>query len=115
MSIVDVKQIVENKKVKLKREILDLRDKGIVPKLAVILANDSDASRVYVGRKRKLCHELGIEETEYLFDEKVTTEDLNMLKNGIIDPFKVSRIALEISASVASTLLTTECVVINKK
>ena len=46
MSIVDVKQIVENKKVKLKREILDLRDKGIVPKLAVILANDSDASRV---------------------------------------------------------------------
>ena len=76
MSIVDVKQIVENKKVKLKREILDLRDKGIVPKLAVILANDSDASRVYVGRKRKLCHELGIEETEYLFDEKVTTENI---------------------------------------
>ncbi len=76
MSIVDVKQIVENKKVKLKREILDLRDKGIVPKLAVILANDSDASRVYVGRKRKLCHELGIEETEYLFDEKVTTDNI---------------------------------------
>ena len=76
MSIVNVKEIVENKKVKLKREILDLRDKGVVPKLAVILANDSDASRVYVGRKRKLCSELGIEETEYLFDEKVTTEDL---------------------------------------
>lgn len=76
MSIVNVKEIVENKKVKLKREILDLRDKGVVPKLAVILANDSDASRVYVGRKRKLCSELGIEETEYLFDEKVTTGDL---------------------------------------
>jgi methylenetetrahydrofolate dehydrogenase (NADP+)/methenyltetrahydrofolate cyclohydrolase len=76
MSIVNVKEIVENKKVKLKREILDLRDKGIIPKLAVILANDSDASRIYVGRKRKLCSELGIEETEYLFDEKVTTEGL---------------------------------------
>jgi len=76
MSIVNVKGIVENKKIKLKREILDLRDKGVVPKLAVILANDSDASRIYVGRKRKLCSELGIEETEYLFDEKVTTEDL---------------------------------------
>ena len=76
MSIVNVKEIVENKKLKLKREILDLRDKGIVPKLAVILANDSDASRVYVGRKRKLCSELGIEETEYIFDEKVKTEDL---------------------------------------
>jgi len=76
MSIVNVKEIVEDKKVKLKREILDLRDNGVVPKLAVILANDSDASRVYVSRKRKLCSELGIEETEYLFDEKVTTEDL---------------------------------------
>lgn len=76
MGIVNVKEIVDNKKLKLKREILDLRDKGIVPKLAVILANDSDASRVYVGRKRKLCSELGIEETEYIFDEKVKTEDL---------------------------------------
>lgn len=76
MSIVNVKEIVENKKIRLKREILDLRDRGVVPKLAVILANDSDASRVYVGRKRKLCSELGIEETEYLFDEKVTTQDV---------------------------------------
>ena len=76
MSIVNVKEIVENKKIKLKREILDLRDNGVVPKLAVILANDSDASRIYVGRKRKLCTELGIEETEYLFDENVTTSDL---------------------------------------
>jgi len=40
------------------------------------LANDSDASRVYVGRKRKLCQEMGIDETEYIFDEKVTTEML---------------------------------------
>lgn len=76
MSIVNVKEIVENKKKKLKREIMELRDEGIIPKLAVILANDSDASRVYVGRKRKLCQEMGIDETEYIFDEKVTTEML---------------------------------------
>jgi len=76
MSIVNVKDIVENKKKNLKREIMELRDEGIIPKLAVILANDSDASRVYVGRKRKLCQEMGIDETEYIFDEKVTTEML---------------------------------------
>ena len=63
MSIVDVKEIVENKRNSLKREILDLRDKGIIPKLAVILANDVEASRIYVSRKRKLCQELGIEAT----------------------------------------------------
>ena len=76
MSIVNVKEIVEKKRVALKREILDLRDKGIIPKLAVILANDVEASRIYVGRKRKLCQELGIEEVEYLFDEKCKTEDI---------------------------------------
>ena len=76
MSIVDVKEIVEKKKTSLKREILDLRDKGIIPKLAVILANDVEASRIYVSRKRKLCEELGIEDVEYFFDEKVKTEDI---------------------------------------
>ena len=76
MSIVNVKEIVEKKKLSLKREILDLRDKGIVPKLAVILANDVEASRIYVSRKRKLCEELGIEEVEYLFDNKSKTEDI---------------------------------------
>lgn len=76
MSIVNVKEIVEKKKSNLKREVLELRDRGIIPKLAVILANDNDASRIYVGRKRKMCHELGIDEVEYIFDEKITTEEV---------------------------------------
>lgn len=76
MSIVDVKDIVEKKKARLKRRVLELRDEGIIPKLAVILANDSDASRIYVGRKRKLCEELGIEDVEYIYDENITTEGL---------------------------------------
>ena len=76
MSIVNVKEIVEKKKVALKRDILDLRDKGIIPKLAVILANDVEASRIYVSRKRKLCEELGIEDVEYFFDNKAKTEDI---------------------------------------
>ena len=33
-----------------------------------------------------------------------------MLKAGIIDPTKVTRVALENAASVAGMLLTTECV-----
>lgn len=76
MSIVNVKEIVEKKKSNLKREVLELRDEGIIPKLAVILANDNDASRIYVGRKRKMCQELGIDEVEYIFDKKVTTEEI---------------------------------------
>lgn len=38
-------------------------------------------------------------------------EYVNMFKAGIIDPTKVTRLALENSASIAALLLTTECVV----
>ena len=36
-----------------------------------------------------------------------------MLKAGIIDPKKVTRIALENAASVAGMILTTECAVVD--
>ncbi|MFM7511427.1 MAG: chaperonin GroEL [Bacteroidota bacterium] len=38
----------------------------------------------------------------------------NMFKAGVIDPTKVSRVALENAASIAAMLLTTECVVADK-
>ena len=38
---------------------------------------------------------------------------VDMIESGIIDPVKVTRIALEKAASVAGTMLTTECVVTN--
>ena len=37
-----------------------------------------------------------------------------MLSKGIIDPTKVTRCALENAASAANTLLTTECVIVDK-
>ena len=42
-----------------------------------------------------------------------TYEDL--VKAGVIDPTKVARTALQNAASVASLLLTTECVVVEQK
>jgi len=39
----------------------------------------------------------------------------NLLKAGVIDPTKVSRVALENAASVAAMLLTTDCVLAEKK
>jgi chaperonin GroEL len=38
----------------------------------------------------------------------------NLIAAGVIDPTKVSRIALENAASIAGMLLTTECVVADK-
>ena len=36
-----------------------------------------------------------------------------MKEKGIIDPFKVTRTALEMAASVAGTVLLTECVIVD--
>jgi len=44
-----------------------------------------------------------------------TDEYVNMLKAGIIDPKKVTRIALENAASVSGMILTTECALIDIK
>ena len=40
---------------------------------------------------------------------------VDMLKTGIIDPKKVTRVALENAASVAGMILTTECALIDIK
>ena len=59
--IINVKEIVEGKKEKIKDKVQKLNKKGIYPKLAVILANNEEASKIYVGKKQKMCKELGIE------------------------------------------------------
>ena len=45
----------------------------------------------------------------------LTEQYVNMVENGILDPAKVTRSALQNATSVASTLLTTESVVANIK
>jgi len=39
----------------------------------------------------------------------------NLYKAGVIDPTKVTRIALENAASIAGMFLTTECVLVDEK
>lgn len=51
--------------------------------------------------------------SDYGFNAR-SEEYENLLKAGVIDPTKVTRIALENAASIAGMLLTTECVVADK-
>lgn len=54
-------------------------------------------------------------ESESYGYDALNDEFCDMFERGIIDPLKVTRTALETAASVASTLLTTECVVVQDK
>jgi chaperonin GroEL len=51
--------------------------------------------------------------TDYGFNAR-TDKYEGMLKAGVIDPTKVTRFALQNAASVASLLLTTQCMVADK-
>ncbi len=54
-------------------------------------------------------------ETQTTYGYNVVTEQwCDMLEVGVIDPTKVTRTALEKAVSVASTLLTTECMIVNE-
>jgi chaperonin GroEL len=39
----------------------------------------------------------------------------NMIKQGIVDPMKVVRSALQNAVSIASLMITTECLIVNRK
>ncbi len=74
---------------------------------------------------RQICENAGIEGSIVVQKVKENKDDFgynartdkyeNLLKAGVIDPTKVTRVALENAASVAGMLLTTECVIADKK
>lgn len=94
--LIDVKSIVENKKLILKKKVNELKRNGIVPKLAVILANDLDASKIYVRKKREMCSELGVEEIEYMLDKDTTTEKVLEIINRLNEDDSVHGILVQL-------------------
>jgi len=74
---------------------------------------------------RQICTNCGIEgsvviqkvkegRADFGFNARTETYE-NLLSTGVLDPTKVTRIALENAASVASMLLTTDCVISNEQ
>jgi methylenetetrahydrofolate dehydrogenase (NADP+)/methenyltetrahydrofolate cyclohydrolase len=58
--LIDGRAIAEKVYVDLRREIAELKEKGVTPGLAVVLVGDNPASRAYVRSKDKMCRELGL-------------------------------------------------------
>ena len=74
--IIDGKELAKNIRLKLKDEVIELKNADINPKLAVIMVGDDKASKVYVKNKSKACEDVGIEYEEYLLPEKTKMEEL---------------------------------------
>ncbi|MBR3720308.1 MAG: bifunctional methylenetetrahydrofolate dehydrogenase/methenyltetrahydrofolate cyclohydrolase FolD [Clostridia bacterium] len=74
--LIDGKELARKIRMELKDEVTELKEKGINPKLAVIMVGDDKASKVYVKNKSKACEEIGIEYEEFLMDADITMETL---------------------------------------
>ena len=69
--IINGKKLAKEIREDLKIKCEELKEKGIKPKLAVIMVGDDKASQVYIRNKSKVCDEIGIEFEEYLLDAKI--------------------------------------------
>src|SRR5436190_1382743 len=75
--------------------------------LRMIVENAGAEGSVVVNKIREGKNDFG-------FNARTEEYETSMFKAGIIDPTKVTRVALENAASIAGMLLTTECVIADK-
>lgn len=93
--IIDGKSLAKEIRENLKKEAEKLRDKGIIPHLAVIMVGDNDASKVYVRNKSRACEEIGIEFKEYLLPNTTKQSELIELIKKLNEDKKVNGILLQ--------------------
>lgn len=75
-NIINGKELSKKIKGQVKEEVEKLKQKGINPKLAVIMVGEDPASKVYVRNKSKACQDAGIEYEEFLLTEETTEQEL---------------------------------------
>jgi methylenetetrahydrofolate dehydrogenase (NADP+) / methenyltetrahydrofolate cyclohydrolase len=80
-NLIDGRAIAEKVYVDLRREIAELKTKGVMPGLAVVLVGDDAASRAYVRSKDKMCRDLGLHSVKLELPAATTqTELLNRVE-----------------------------------
>lgn len=79
MRLLDGKQMAEEKMAELKTMAEDLKNRGIVPDLAVVLAGDDPASRIYVRNKERACQALGIRSETHCLPDTVSQAEAEAL------------------------------------
>ncbi len=90
------KEVSARIKAELKTEVDKLKEKGIVPGLAVIIVGEDPASQVYVRNKERACEECGIYSEKYALPEETTQEELLELINTLNNKTSISGILVQL-------------------
>lgn len=76
MNLLDGRKVADELLTSLTGEVRSLSERGVTPKLAVVLVGDNPASASYVRSKRKACERIGIEYEHVAMPESATTEEI---------------------------------------
>lgn len=74
--VIDGKAIAAKIRAELKASVAELKTKGIVPGLAVVLVGEDPASKVYVSMKEKACADVGIFSAEHKLSVETSEKEL---------------------------------------
>ena len=94
-TLLDGKELSKKIKENLKMEVEELKEKGIIPRLAVILVGDDPASKVYVRNKSNACKTTDNEYEEFLLDANIQMEDLLSLIKKLNNRSDINGILLQ--------------------
>ncbi len=94
--ILDGKTVSTRIKDELKKEVITLKEQGVMPCLAVIIVGDDPASRVYVNNKKAACEYIGIKSLEYALPTETTQQELDSLIDTLNGDASVSGILVQL-------------------
>ncbi|MGJ8695111.1 MAG: bifunctional methylenetetrahydrofolate dehydrogenase/methenyltetrahydrofolate cyclohydrolase FolD [Verrucomicrobiaceae bacterium] len=83
LTIIDGKEVAASVLAECAEEIANLKSRGIVPGLAVVLVGEDPASKVYVNSKVKKCAELGLHSEKIVLPIDATQEDVLAVVNRL--------------------------------
>ena len=74
--LIEGRAVAEKVYEELRGEIVQLRQRGVTPGLAVVLVGDDPASRAYVRSKDRMCRELGLHSVKLELPASTTQDEL---------------------------------------
>lgn len=94
--IIDGKQIAKEVRAEIAAECAELKKKGIVPGLAVVIVGTDPASQVYVRNKKKACEEVGFRSEVFELPEETTEEELLALVKKLNENVNIHGILVQL-------------------
>jgi len=94
--IIDGKQVAADMRAELKEEVAELRQRGIVPGLGVLLVGDDPASQSYVTAKERACEDIGIYSNDNRLPAETSEAELLTLVDRMNTDPKINGILVQL-------------------